>query len=69
MYKFKIVYKDSYSKLFRTEKFINSTILYYSMIVRKVFKAKKNNQKLITIPKDCDIVEGDYVKIEKVKNE
>ena len=32
---------------------------------RKVWENKGNNQKLITIPKDCDIVAGDYVWIEK----
>jgi len=32
---------------------------------RKVWKNKNNNQKLITIPKDSDITEGDYVWIEK----
>jgi len=32
---------------------------------RKVWKNKNNNQKLVTIPKDSDIVEGDYVWIEK----
>ena len=35
-------------------------------VVMKVWKNKQNNQKLVTIPKDCDIQEGDYVKIEKV---
>ncbi len=37
------------------------------MIIQKVWKNKGNNQKLITIPKDCDIKEGDYVEIKKVK--
>jgi hypothetical protein len=32
---------------------------------RKVWKNRSNNQKLITIPKDSDIEEGDYVWIEK----
>ena len=36
------------------------------MIIRKVFKTKRNNQKLITIPRDCDINEGDFVEITKV---
>ena len=42
------------------------------MIIRKVWKAKKKNkdyQLLITIPKDSEIKEGDYVKVEKVENE
>jgi hypothetical protein len=34
-------------------------------IIMKVWKNKNNNQKLITIPKDCDIEEGDYVEIIK----
>lgn len=38
-------------------------------IIRKVWKNKKNNQKLITIPKDSDIEEGDYVQIYKIKKE
>ena len=33
----------------------------------KVWKNKLKNQKLITIPKECDIQEGDYVEIIKVK--
>ena len=32
---------------------------------RKVWENKGNGQKLITIPKDCNIVEGDYVWVEK----
>ena len=36
-------------------------------IIRKVWKNKGNNQKLVTIPKDCNIKEGDYVEIRKVK--
>jgi hypothetical protein len=36
-------------------------------IIMKVWKNKLKNQKMITIPKDCDIEEGDYVKIIKVK--
>ena len=32
----------------------------------KVWKAKKQDQKLVTIPKDCEIKEGDYVEIKKV---
>lgn len=35
-------------------------------IIMKVWKNKSRNQKLITIPKDCDIEEGDYVEIRKV---
>ena len=36
-------------------------------IIVKVWKNKGANQKLVTIPKDCDIEEGDYVRIEKVE--
>lgn len=36
------------------------------MIVRKVWKNRSNDQLLITIPKDFDIQEGDYVKVSKV---
>ena len=35
--------------------------------IMRVWKNKKNKQKLITIPKDSEIVDGDYVKIEKVR--
>lgn len=36
-------------------------------IVMKVWKNKFNKQKLVTIPKDCNIQEGDYVEIKKIK--
>lgn len=36
-------------------------------IIRKVWKNKSNNQKLITIPKNSNIEEGDYVEVKKVK--
>lgn len=36
-------------------------------IKRKAWKKQKINQKLVTIPKDCDIEDGDYVWIEKVE--
>jgi len=36
-------------------------------IIVKVWMNKGNKQKLITIPKDCDIKDGDYVEIVKVK--
>ena len=38
-------------------------------IIQKVWKNNKNGQKLITIPKNCDIKEGDYVAVIKVKVE
>ena len=42
------------------------------MIIKKVWLAKANKVKLVTVPKDCGIEEGDYVeliKIEKSKEE
>jgi hypothetical protein len=36
------------------------------MIIRKVWKAKATGVKFVSIPKDCSIIEGDYVKIELV---
>lgn len=36
-------------------------------VIMKVWKNKAKNQKLITIPKECSIEEGDYVEIKKVK--
>ena len=36
-------------------------------VIMKVWKNRIKNQKLITIPKDCDIEEGDYVEVKKVK--
>ena len=36
------------------------------MIIRKVWKTKR--QRFITLPKYCDILEGDYVIVEKVIN-
>lgn len=38
-------------------------------IIRKVWKNKANNQKLVTIPKESDISDGDYVYIYKVEKE
>jgi len=35
-------------------------------IIQRVRINQYNKQKLITIPKDCDIEEGDYVLIKKV---
>jgi hypothetical protein len=35
-------------------------------IIMKVWKNKLRDQKLITVPKDCEIQEGDYVQIIKV---
>ena len=37
------------------------------LLIRKVWRAKKKNQLLITIPKDLEIKEGDYVEVKKVK--
>ncbi len=36
-------------------------------IIMKVWKNKAKNQKLVTIPKDSNIKEGDYVEIKKIK--
>ena len=33
----------------------------------KVWMNKGNKQKLITIPKDCNIKDGDYVEVIKIK--
>lgn len=57
----------------QTKKYINDFILSHIMknniIIRKVWLFRNRNQKMITIPKDSDINEGDYVKIKKVENE
>ena len=37
-------------------------------IKRKVWKNKGNNQKLVTIPKDSNIKEGEYVWVEKAED-
>ena len=36
-------------------------------IIKKVYENKKTKQKLVSIPKDCNIKKGDYVEIKKVK--
>jgi len=36
-------------------------------IIQKVRKNSSNGQKIITIPKDCDINIGDYVRVFKVE--
>ena len=36
-------------------------------VIMRVWRNKKNNQKLITIPKECNIQEGDYVEVKKVR--
>ena len=36
-------------------------------IIMKVWKNKLQNQKLLTVPKDCDIQEGDYVELKKIE--
>lgn len=35
-------------------------------IIMKVRQNKATGQKLITIPKDCDIEDGDYVEVKKL---
>lgn len=39
------------------------------MEIKKVYQNKETGQKLVTIPKNSYIKEGDYVRIEKVKKE
>ena len=36
-------------------------------LIVKVYKNKKSNQKLITIPKNSEIKCGDYVEVKKIK--
>ena len=36
-------------------------------IIVKVWKNKSINQKLVTVPKDCNIEEGDYIELVKIK--
>ncbi len=36
-------------------------------IIKKVYENKKTKQKLVSIPKNCDIKKGDYVEIIKIK--
>ena len=35
-------------------------------IIQKVWLNRLNGQKLVTVPKDCEIKEGDYVEIVKI---
>ncbi len=35
-------------------------------VIVKVWKNKGANQKLITVPKDCDIEAGDYIQLIKI---
>jgi len=37
-------------------------------IIQKVWRNKGNNQKLVTIPRNSDIKDGDYVIIKKIEN-
>ena len=39
------------------------------MIIKKVFKTKANNQKMVIIPARSDVEDGDYVLIKKIKEE
>jgi len=36
-------------------------------LILKVWKAKANNQKLVVIPRESDIKEGDYIEVIKIK--
>lgn len=56
----------------RKDRFKYAILVYSSMINKKkiiqiVWKNKYNGQKMITIPKDCDIQEGEYVEVKRVK--
>lgn len=42
-----------------------ATIDEQKKIIRRVWKNKGNNQKLVTIPKDSNIEDGDYVEVIK----
>lgn len=39
------------------------------VFVRKVWKNKSNGQKLVTIPKDCPIEDGDEIMFKKKEQE
>lgn len=45
---------------------VSNSIYIMDKIIMKVRKNKTTNQKMITIPKDCDVEEGDYVEIIKL---
>ena len=36
------------------------------LIIRKIWIAKGNGTKYITVPKNCELVEGNYVKLVKI---
>jgi len=38
------------------------------MIIKKVWLSKASNVKLVSVPKNCDIQEGDYVKLIKIED-
>lgn len=38
------------------------------MIIKKIFKNQSNGAKLISIPRNCDLQEGDYVQLVKVSD-
>jgi len=46
---------------------MNITYNIMARLKMKVWVNKGNNQKLITVPKCCDIKDGDYVWIDKVE--
>lgn len=39
------------------------------LIIRKVWKATKSNQLMITIPNNSGIIKGDYVEVIKIRND
>ena len=38
----------------------------HERVIRKVMKNKINEQKFVTIPKNCEIQENDYVELRKI---
>jgi hypothetical protein len=40
----------------------------FKKYILKVFQNNSNKQKLVTIPKDSDINNGDYVQVKKVED-
>ncbi len=47
--------------------YIFYNIMADKRVIMKVWKNKARDQKLVTVPKECYIKEGDYVEIKKVK--
>jgi len=58
------IYSYNKNKIF---KYLLIFISVMKKIIMKVWTNNSTKQKLITIPKNCDIVDGDYVEIKKIK--